>query len=88
MHTRQVTQGSHTLELDNDLQWVQGDLSLKDHNVSISAGSSSQLELVEVYPWVMAVVLSVQAMESSPEEAVLASQGPVKEKQWQPHPIG
>ena len=77
------------MELDNDLQWVQGDLSLKDHNVSISAGSSSQLELVEVYPWVMAVV-SVQAMESSPEEAVLASQGPevqVKVKQWQPHPI-
>ena len=78
------------MELDNDLQWVQGDLSLKDHNVSISAGSSSQLELVEVYPWVMAVVLSVQAMESSPEEAVLASQGlevQVKVKQWQPHPI-
>ena len=78
------------MELDNDLQWVQGDLSLKDHNVSISAGSSSQLELVEVYPWVMAVVLSLQAMESSPEEAVLASQGPevqVKVKQWQPHPI-
>ena len=78
------------MELDNDLQWVQGDLSLKDHNVSISAGSSSQLELVEVYPWVMAVVLSVQAVVSSPEEAVLASHGPevlVKEKQWQPHPI-
>ena len=77
------------MELDNDLQWVQGDLSLKDHNVSISAGSSSQLELVEVYPWVMAVVLSVQAMESSPEEAVSASHGPevqVKVKQWQPHP--
>ena len=79
------------MELDNDLQWVQGDLSLKDHNVSISVGSSSQLELVEVYPWVMAVVLSVQAVVSSPEEAVLASHGPevlVKEKQWQPHPIG
>ena len=78
------------MELNNDLQWVQGDLSLKDHNVSISAGSSSQLELVEVYPWVMAVVLSVQAVVSSPEEAVLASHGPevlVKEKQWQPHPI-
>ena len=60
------------MELDNDLQWVQGDLSLKDHNVSISAGSSSQLELVEVYPWVMAVVLSVQAMVPSLEEAVLA----------------
>ena len=78
------------MELDNDLQWVQGDLSLKDHNVSISVGSSSQLELVEVYPWVMAVVLSVQAVVSSPEEAVLASHGPevlVKEKQWQPHPI-
>ena len=63
---------------------------MKDHNVSISAGSSSQLELVEVYPWVMAVVSSVQAMESSAEEAVLASQGPevqVKVKQWQPHPI-
>ena len=62
---------------------------MKDHNVSISAGSSSQLELVEVYPWVMAVVLS--AMVTSPEEAVLASHGPevlVKEKQWQPHPIG
>ena len=53
-------------------------------------GLSSQLELVEVYPWVMAVVLSVQAVVSSPEEAVLASHGPevlVKEKQWQPHPI-
>ena len=78
------------MELYNDLPWVQGDLSLKDHNVSISAGSSSQLELVEVYPWVMAVVLSVQAVVSSPEEAVLASHGPevlVKEKQWQPHPI-
>ena len=78
------------MELDNDLQWVQGDLSLKDHNVSISAGSSSQLELVEVYPWVMAVVLSVQAVVSSQEEAVLASHGPevlVKVKQWQPHPI-
>ena len=63
---------------------------MKDHNVSISAGSSSQLELVEVYPWVMAVVLSVQAMESSAEGAVLASHGPeaqVKVKQWQPHPI-
>ena len=39
---------------------------------------------------VMAVVLSVQAVVSSPEEAVLASHGPevlVKEKQWQPHPI-
>ena len=63
---------------------------MKDHNVNISAGSSSQLELVEVYPWVMAVVLSVQAVVSSPEEAVLASHGPevlVKEKQWQPHPI-
>ena len=63
---------------------------MKDHNVSISAGSSSQLELVEVYPWVMAVVLSVQAMVTSPEEAVLARQGPevqVKVEQWQPHPI-
>ena len=63
---------------------------MKDHNVSISAGSSSQLELVEVYPWVMAVVLAVQAVGSAPEEAVLASHGPevlVKEKQWQPHPI-
>ena len=49
---------------------------MKDHNVSISAGSSSQLELVEVYPWVMAVVLSVQAMVPCLEEAVLASQGP------------
>ena len=63
---------------------------MKDHNVSISAGSSSQLELVEVYPWVMAVVLSVQAMVPSLVEAVLALQGPevqVKVEQWQPHPI-
>ena len=63
---------------------------MKDHNVSISAGSSSQLELVEVYPWVMAVVLSVQAMVPNLVEAVLARQGPevqVKVKQWQPHPI-
>ena len=38
----------------------------------------------------MAVVLSVQAMVPSLEEAVLARQGPevqVKVKQWQPHPI-
>ena len=38
----------------------------------------------------MAVVLSVQGMVSSLEEAVLARQGPevqVKVKQWQPHPI-
>jgi len=36
------------------------------------------------------VVLSVQAMVPSLEEAVLARQGPevqVKVKQWQPHPI-
>ena len=53
-------------------------------------GLSSQLELVEVYQLLKAVVLSVQAVVSSPEEAVLASHGPevlVKEKQWQPHPI-
>ena len=78
------------MELYNDLPWVQGDLSLKVHSASISMGLSSQLELVEVYQLLKAVVLSVQAVVSSPEEAVLASHGPevlVKEKQWQPHPI-
>ena len=54
------------------------------------SGSSSQLD--ELHPWLMAVVLSVQAMVPSLEEAVLARQGPevqvkVKVKQWQPHPI-
>ena len=63
---------------------------MKVHSASISMGLSSQLELVEVYQLLKVVVLSVQAVVSSPEEAVLASHGPevlVKEKQWQPHPI-
>ena len=57
---------------------------------SVSHKGSSQLGLVELHPWLMAVVLSVQAMVPSLEEAVLARQGPevqVKVKQWQPHPI-
>ena len=57
---------------------------------SVSYNRSSQLGLVELHPWLMAVVLSVQAMVTSLEEAVLARQGPevqVKVKQWQPHPI-
>ena len=57
--------------------------------------SHKQLGLVELHPWLMAVVLSVQAMVPSLEEAVLARQGQVKVKvkvkvkvrQWQPHPI-
>ena len=57
-----------------------------------SSGSSSQLDeqLDELHPWLMAVVLSVQAMVPSLEEAVLARQGPemqVKVEKWQPHPI-
>ena len=40
-------------------------------------GLSSQLELVEVYQLLKAVVLSVQAVVSSQEETVLASQGPM-----------
>ena len=65
------------MELYNDLPWVQGDLSLKVHSASILMGLSSQLELVEVYPLLKAVVLSVQEVVSSQEETVLASQGPM-----------
>ena len=65
------------MELYNDLPWVQGDLSLKVHSASISMGLSSQLELVEVYQLLKAVVLSVQEVVSSQEETVLASQGPM-----------
>ena len=39
-------------------------------------GLSSQLELVEVYQLLKAVVLSVQEVVSSQEETVSASQGP------------
>ena len=39
-------------------------------------GLSSQLELVEVYQLLKAVVLSVQAAVSSQKETLLASQGP------------
>ena len=39
-------------------------------------GLSSQLELVEVYQLLKAVVLSVQAVVSSQEETVFASQEP------------
>ena len=55
---------------------IQRDLSLKVHSASISADLSSQLELVEVYPLLKAGVLSVQAVVSSQEETLLASQGP------------
>ena len=68
------------MELYNDLPWVQGDLSLKVHSASILMGLSSQLELVEVYQLLKAVVLSVQAVVSSQEETVFASQEP--EGQW------
>ena len=85
LNIRFVTQGleichggsrSSSLELYNDLPWVQGDLSLKVHSASISMGLSSQLELVEVYQLLKAVVLSVQAVVSSQEETVFASQEP------------
>ena len=85
LNIRFVTQGleichggsrSSSLELYNDLPWVQGDLSLKVHSASISMGLSSQLELVEVYQLLKAVVLSVQAAVSSQKETLLASQGP------------
>ena len=39
-------------------------------------GLSSQLELVEVYQLLKAVVLSVQAVVSSQDETVFASQEP------------